>query len=414
MNSNDRLIDGTSEIGVESSPQIQRAQKIDPGAKRNLLIIGGVVGGAVLIMAAMALMSNNSGERAQKGDTPTSIAGGMSEKTRTDELTPYELDKLNRVTEQRAQEAAKKGETFIPPEVPLIKDSSPPPSSLEPVRYDTDRSSRWGQGYDEERMQRVMQGFQAQLGRLAQMNMAPSTSSAERYPVAERQANLPSETTTPKAPPVNEGVVLVEGLHLAAAELLSPVETEKTSFASAKIVSGPLAGGTLYGTAQMVADQGVHIRFNRLLLNGASYTGSYTVNAVALDPAVSHDTLSADVDRKIFERYVLPVFGAAASAYLRAKAQPAQTLVLGTSATGVSQVIQPEYQTKQAAAQGLASGVEQLLSEYSSARAKPSATIPAGAPIGVLFLDPVKCCASDRSQTARLSASNPSGATLGQ
>ncbi len=144
----------------------------------------------------------------------------------------------------------------------------------------------------------------------------------------------------------------------------------------------------------MVADQGVRVRFNRMLFNGRSYS----VNAIALDPSVSHDTLSANIDRKLLERYVLPLIGATASAYLQAVGQAGQTAVLSSGGTPV--IIQPEFSAKQAAAQGAASGINQVMNEYSRNRANPSASLPAGSPIGVLFLDPVQQPNSNPSPVA--------------
>jgi len=51
-----------------------------------------------------------------------------------------------------------------------------------------------------------------------------------------------------------------------AGELKSPIDTDKTAFASANITGGPLAGAVLYGSAQMVRDVGVRVVFNRMLL----------------------------------------------------------------------------------------------------------------------------------------------------
>ncbi|MCX8018094.1 MAG: DotG/IcmE/VirB10 family protein [Rhodocyclaceae bacterium] len=254
---------------------------------------------------------------------------------------------------------------------------------------------------DAERMQRIMQGMQAQMARIVQAHMPPATISAARYQ-DERQQGQPAAQTTPAAAQQAQAptqgapsMELVPALTLVAAELLSPIDTDKTAFVSAKIASGPMAGGTLYGAAEMVRDQGVRVRFNRMLApNGRSYT----INAIAMDPASAHDTLAANIDRKLLERYVLPFIGAVAGGYLDAVAQVQQQVTIADGGAVVVQ--QPEVKAKQAAARGLAAGVNQAVAEASKSRGAPSASLPAGTPIGILFLDAVLSSATTQGAAA--------------
>jgi len=380
------------------TPASKPKKTLDPGAKRNLIIVGSVTAVAIAAVAAIALTGHSSVK--EQGLPKTTINQGiaMGANEASGQLTPDEIKRLDRVNTQKADEAAKQGVTFIPSEVPMNPTGQmpivtpPPPGTNYSVITGAQTGGGAG-GYDQERLQRIQQGFQTQLGKIAQANLAPPTSSAPRYVVAREESGDKPAPAANAGPAVNNSgksqpsavvPALVEGLHLAAGELISPIDTDKTSFASAKIASGPLSGATLYGIVQMVADQGVRVRFNRMLFNGRSYS----VNAIALDPSVSHDTLSADIDRKLLERYVLPLIGTTASAYLQAVGQAGQTAVLNSGGTPV--IIQPELSAKQAAAQGVASGINQVMNEYSRNRANPSASLPAGSPIGVLFLDPVQ------------------------
>lgn len=391
------IVQNDLQEGVDA-PEAKPKKTLDKGAKRNLIIIGSAAAVAIVAMAAIALTSGGPPVREQ-GLAQTNIdpGMGMGQNRSSGQLTPDELQRLDRVTTQKAERAAQQGVTFIPSEVPFTPAPQPsvaPPPPGTNYSVATGAQSGGGTGYDPERVQRMMQGFQTQLGRIAQVNSAPPTTSAPRYQVArDTQAGAQTgavagaSAQNAQAMPAGETVLqpaLVNGLHLAAGELISPIETDKTSFASAKIASGPLSGATIYGVTQMVADQGVRVKFNRMLFGGRSYS----INAIALDPSVSHDTLSADIDRKLLERYVLPLVGATASAYLQAIGQAGQQVVLGPGSTPV--VVQPELSAKQAAAQGVASGINQALSEYGRSRTAPSASMPVGSPIGVLFLDPVQ------------------------
>lgn len=419
------MSEATTNIDTEV-PQIQEPSQtpskktLHPGAKRNLMIIGGAVGVAAVATAAMVVTSTRPAvQEANLPKTTVEQSFDTASRTPSGNLTEEERNRLDRVTAQKADEAAKRGTTYIPSEVPMVP--QPNETDVRPaapgMNYTPGATYAAGGGsaVDQERMQRVMQGFQVQLGRIAQINAAPSTTRAERYasdsvaeakPMATASANPGSNTTVAAqtsqaqhtAAPVD---VVVGALHLAAAELASPIDTDKTSFASAKIASGPLQGATVYGVTQMVADQGVRIKFNRMLWSGKSFA----INAIALDPSVSHDTISAQVDRKIFERYVLPLVGATASAYFQAIGQAGQQIIVGPGDVPV--VVQPELKAKEAAAQGLAAGVAQAMNEYSRNQSVPSAKLPEGTPIGILFLDSVTYGAATNNTQSTTMATAP-------
>jgi len=111
------------------------------------------------------------------------------------------------------------------------------------------------------------------------------------------------------------------------------------------------------------------------------------VNAIAMDPSMSTDTVVANVDRKILERYILPFLGTTTAAYMDAVGQSAQEVVMGGGNTTV--VTQPTLSAKQEAAKGIGAGISQFISDFRQNAGRPSASLPAGWPVGVLFLDPV-------------------------
>ena len=387
--------------GAEAPVAAAKAKKtLDPSAKRNLMIVGGTTLAAVVVVGFVGMQMASGPQLRETGLPATQVqTGGIgAQSTPTGDLTPEDLQRLDRVTQRQAEEAAAAGRTFIPSNLPLNREpASPEPAPLPAqapppgVNYSVSGGQAGMSQADAERFQLMLQGLERQLTRIAEVHAAPPTVSAARYESRDEPARAPvgqpaaaPAQTVAQASPALAVEPLVEGLHLAAAELLSPIDTDKTSFVSARMASGPLAGATLYGVVQMVSDQGVRVRFNRMLAQGRSYS----VNAIALDPAVSHDTLSADIDRKVLERYVLPLIGDTAKAFLQAIGQAGQQVVVGPGNTPV--VVQPEASTRQAAAQGAAAGIDRAMEEFGRSRANPRASLPAGAPIGVLFLDPVE------------------------
>lgn len=171
-------------------------------------------------------------------------------------------------------------------------------------------------------------------------------------------------------------------LRIAGARLVSPIDTGRSEFVSAVIDSGPLAGAYLIGAAKVVAtENGVTVSFTRMSWREQDYK----INAVALDPATSADPVDAQVDRKLMQRFVLPVIFETAQAYAAALARPGQTVVV--SAGGAS-VATPAAAAKEATAAGIAGGLRKA--GEASGQAKASAFMPTGSALPILFLDSVR------------------------
>lgn len=375
-------------------------KSLDPGAKKNLMIIGGAVGLAVVVMGVMFVTMSATPSVSERGLPTTAISAPPASTRATGDLSPEELARLDRVVGREADAAAAQGRTFVPSDIPLIQERpmdipQPMPTAFAPpgMNYHVGSGAHTqGQSQaDAERLQRMMQGFQLQMARIAESNTVPTTISAPRYSgqgATGGQGSQPSAGASSQQPVMTAGApaqtTLVAALSISAAETITAINTERTSFVSARIVAGPAAGGTLYGSSEMVSDQGVRITFNRMLLDGQSYT----INAIALDPADSHDLLNANVDRKRFERYVLPILGSMGGAYFQARAQQATRVVTGPSGDVVA-VEQNEPTARQSVAQALAAGMATAVQQIANQPTQPSATLPAGVSLGILFLDPV-------------------------
>lgn len=398
--SDNKIGDVDQNFGEQGQPEVQGKQglKVDPGAKRNLYIIGGVVVVAVAAVAALAM--SNTGPQVQEGGLPSSkIDRGMTGAAGSPTaLTSDELERLDRVTTAKADAAAEKGSTFIPAEIPMAAASAPPPPVEPPppsVNYNYQQGSQGGVDQaEQQRQERILRGLDKQVQRIVELQQAPTSVSAPRYEAGSQGAQGPQSganaaraTQSASAAPAADAdqPTVLGGFHLAAAELISPIDTERTAFASARVVSGPAAGSILYGTSEIVGDVGVRVKFNMMVAPGGQ---RFQANAVALDPQVSHDTLSATVDRKIFERYVLPIVGVSTAAYLEARGEPGQETVVGPGNTPV--VVTPSSTAKQAAFKGASAGISQAVTEYQRAKGKPSAYLGQGSSVGVLFLEDVK------------------------
>jgi hypothetical protein len=170
-------------------------------------------------------------------------------------------------------------------------------------------------------------------------------------------------------------------LGIAGARLASAIDTSRSEFVSAVIDTGPLAGAYLIGAAKVVpGENGVSVNFTRMTLREREYR----INAVGLDPASSADPVAAAVDRKLLQRFVLPVIFDTAQAYAGALARPGQTVVVSPGGTTVGT---PAAASKEAAAAGVASGLRKV--GESSAQIKATAFMPVGSGVPILFLESV-------------------------
>jgi len=405
--------EGLETVGL-NQPAPKPKKTLDPGAKKNLLIIGGAVGAAVLVMGGMFMMGGDPA--VPEGNLPGTVIdpgiGVGAQREQVQALSPEEMARLDRVIGREADAAAEQGRTFVPADIPIVRGDQPmqpvqpmmPPMPMPPgINYNlgTGAHTQGPSPQEQERMERVMQGFQAQLLRISEANTVPPTSSAPRYgsggPGAQGNvaangagagAGAAGGATAGTAGAPVQQAALVGALSISAAELLTTINTERTTFVSARIVAGPAAGATLYGTSEMVSDQGVRVTFSRMLLDGRSHN----ISAIALDPADSHDLLNANVDRKEFERYVLPVLGAMGSAYFTARGQQAQRVVTGPGSDVIA-VDQDRPTSREAVAQALAAGMAATVEQIAAQPAQPSATLPAGSSIGILFMEPVLAAA---------------------
>lgn len=386
-------VDLDSEVAKPKS-----AKKVAPGFSRNMKIIGAFLGFSILAVGVIAYRSTQSLAAAKNQVPPVSVdavsgvqIGGV---TATKNVTQPELDRLNRVTTTQSEAAKASGNTFIPNNMPLVPAPEIPVTSVNgPGRGYNVQSGQnnGGQGQTSPRDQLRAQGLQVQMGSILRQLEAPPVSSAAAYqsklkePQSQAQASArvaaPSTTDSATANAA-AGETLLKGLGIYGAVLTSPLDTEKTGYVSARVVSGPATGALLFGQGQVVGSEGVRITFNRMAFNDLSYT----INAVALDTQTSSDAMNAEIDRKVFSRYVIPIFGAVGKAYMEAVARPDQQLVVDG---GTVNVVTPGASAKEAAAAGLGAGIDKV-AQAATYTGPNTAYMPANSAIGVLVLDPVR------------------------
>lgn len=398
---------GNVELGAVGSEDgvAQSSRKVDPSFKRNLMIIGGLVGSVAIAVVVMLVMrsksvATGSGEVGLKVSSATQTHGEESP------LSPAMKAAIIEKQRQESEEAKARGEqVHMPAETlgtvtPIREQEGQALQSRQPMPHPSGGSGAYADGMTQaeaEIWQRRREGLQRQLDGLVRTIEDQRPEKAER--VVFTQAAVAPQTggatgqlggtqfvgaTVGQAGPAGQsGVELVGGLEIAVGELASPVDTYKTNYTSARIVAGKLAGALLTGTVK-VYEEGVQSHFTGMRFNGQFYQ----IDAIALDEKTSTDALDARVDRRYLERFVFPVAMAAVGAYSQAKAERASTVIV--SQNGSIGVETPAPSSEQARNAGISAGIRIIGQEAAKEAAKPLRFhLADGTPVGVLFRQPV-------------------------
>jgi hypothetical protein len=398
-------------VPQQTAQQASAAQpagkRLDPGLKRNLLIIGAVVGLSVVGVGLM-LMSRTGSSGANQGPAGVGLPSASPAGTPTTEPTSPMMQQLLREQQQAEADAARRaGRPYIPPDSaatePLPNPAATTPDSrlgnVPGVQPTPVVLSNPGVLTPEEQMarDRARRGLEVQLRDMLSANTPPRE--IVRIQVAPQQqgaaAPTGASTVTPAAPAVAAptssqaqaaGPALVDALEIFAATTLTPVDTYQTGYISARIVSGRLAGAFLVGRTQMV-NEGLQPRFTQMRLGGKTYA----IDAIALDEASGTDSVRADLDRRYLQRYVMPVVVAMVGGYTASRAQTGSQVVgIGTDGTGGVGITQPAPTEKQAVYAGVSQAMSITQRAVDQEAALPiRASLPAGTAIGVMFNAPV-------------------------
>lgn len=386
-------------IGNGIPPEIEDAtptsRKVDPGFKRNLLIIGGGVGVVAAATILVIVLSQGSASKDAKRVVSVELAQGTSANGDEGQLSPA-LAKGIKTAQMNEQAAAKErgDKMFIPQDtlanaVPI----APPPNEVigtgagatapnqnVPVAY---------QYSEEERAQndRRRAGMEIQLGQLVEAEGGGGGGSQrvvfDRSQLPAANTGAAQAQTGAPAAVVDQGTVIAEGLEIAPGETASPIDTYRTKYASARIVAGKLSGAFLVGSTELM-EEGLSTTYSMMRFNNKTYK----IDAIALDEKTSTDAMAADIDRRPLARYVMPVLAAVGGAALTAISTPGSLVVNGAAATTVST---PPPTGRQAAAAGGAAGMQIIQREVDIEAAKPNrATLPAGTSIGIMFRGEVR------------------------
>lgn len=394
---------------VFENPAIGRGQpgtKVADGAfRRNMMIIGGVVGAAILGVILMAVLSSG-GSKGQSGEVRVEAMAGQSQARPDHEVqpTPAMQEMLRKKQAEEAEAARRTGKSYAPTEslgkTEKIEDQRPAGAVNAPMQPSTMQSSaaNFGAGsqYSENDVRAMREGLKTQLAL-----MFPS---AQAQTVRQRLEAVPAETAgsaagarsgaaqtlgpaaAGPASSAADGEALIGALEIYPGRLANPITAikGKSSYASAILTAGPYAGAFMTGTATLTDTEAIDIVFDKIRIGKKAYK----VSAKLLDEQTADAGMRGSIDRRILQRYVLPVAAATLQGFFQASAQTGSMVTSGTGGVLASSV--PAPTEEQARSAGIAAGMGILSREVAQSAQEPIRSSAArDVTIGVMFLNVV-------------------------
>lgn len=386
----------------QGSAPLSGKKRLDPGFKRNMIIIGGVaLAGLVAVVLMMSVGRKNAGEV-----KPSSVnVGAGSGRVPNAELPPAMEAMLLEKEGQESNEAAKRGKSYVPADPRPTQPVEQPPVAPRVMGSAYAQDAYMGQGQGDsvnrvEAYQRQREGLERQLEGLIAVTSPGAVSVRQRVDSQDKQISQAdaragsagtAATTAQRASDSTgeRGQPVIKGHYIAAAVLANKLDVPagKPVYASAKIQAGPMAGAFLTGAATVV-NEGLELRFDKMSFQGKFYQ----VNVTALDEQTAANALSGNVDRRVLQRWVMPVAMATVGKFFEAKSQTGTTIVnVGGGIQGPTQGIQaPPPSEEQARAAGVSAGIAIAQREVErSAQAPIVVSKESNTAMGLLFNAPV-------------------------
>jgi intracellular multiplication protein IcmE len=383
-------------------PAAAQGRRLDPGARRNFLIIGAAV--AVCVAVVVLIVLRAASGTTERAAPPSQVSLGTSDSERVDSVSPETAAKVASKQQQEAEEARRSGRSYVPPDNLGSVQPVTPAVSAGPSAYNVGSAAVTQHAqFNGEQDQRKREGLQRQLAALLGESVAGAGQGARQrvqFEGAQQQgqgAQVASRGQVAAAPAPAAGASgaqaakreAVGSLTIHPAILTSDLmvaANNAQAFATAQITGGPAQGAFLVGSAKVV-DENLEITFNQMRRNGKVYS----ISARALDEQTAGAAISGTVDRRLLQRYVMPIALAMAQGFYNAKAQTGSTITsIGGAGGATAAVSIPAPTTEQARSAGIAKGLEVVGQDVQKQTQMPIlVTRERSYPVGVLFTAPV-------------------------
>ncbi len=403
-------------IGETTAPA--RKNSWDPKGKRNLIIIGSVVGVALLLCGILLFSGGESETKKASAinivDSNRPVMGGM--------LSEEDRRKIREAEDAKMAKALRDGSSYAGAPPPVVTNASlvPDPniSSIhDPGNIGAQANQRAGQG--EVRLNQVQpavvnavppapdearsKGLEEQMSSMmrawgvGQGGENKQLSAYIRETPGRGAANAAQTAQTAQAATTQQratGDVVVAAFEQAyAAETISSIDTDSPGKLRARILTGPMAGAVVTGTARRSGTEGVAMDFNNASLNGRQIK----ISAYGVDMDTDGDVVRGNYDGRYMQRYVFPVLAEGIKAYAGARAQTGTQVIAitvpgtGGTAGGVVSGAQqtPPPTVEQAQNAMISAGAGQVSQALKSGPQDGHLTLGSKTQFGIVFDTPI-------------------------
>lgn len=400
--------------GFDDDPTSE-GQTLGSMVQSNPLVKIGILFGIIAVIFALVLFFGGDSQE----DAFSLVVGGSNVTSvpgTSENITPAYSDAIQDVNEQNLEEAQLTGGSVLPIPTNTARGQVQPAEDEEPKQ---DPLQRWRQ-LQEERLQRELQNSNV----IAPTDLPQNNAHAESVQqlagimAAQMQSILDRESanevqirniTNPDlleilAEKEREGLesevvgdddsgfgeenlteeIVIPAGEIEYAQLLIEANSDNPGPVIAQIVSGPLSGSKLIGDFATTEDL-ITLNFNRVIVDGIDYG----ITAVALDPETALPGLATEIDRRYFQRIVLPIASAFIEGVATAIAETGRTEVIQEGDSVAEQTVEADFTEQMAAGIEEAGGELRTIVEEMNEDVEPLIIVESGTPMGILFLQAV-------------------------
>ncbi|MCI5060379.1 MAG: DotG/IcmE/VirB10 family protein [Alphaproteobacteria bacterium] len=384
--------------------------------KNNPFVKIGVILGALALLILGIILFGGKNEK----DPTSRVARSrdLTEAPGTAEVTEAYRQAVEEENTRRTEEALRQGESAVPTPVEAPKGTLPlqfeEPAEEDPLE-------RWRRMQEERiRQQQIQQQVEPQeppepevdtktpaVNAMAQamaqqmesvlanqpingMNVQPVATMAYLEALAEKQRQQLEAALAAQQQQLEEDgeevEILIPAGTIEYAYMLTEANTDAPGPILAQIATGPLKGARIIGNFAATNDY-LTMNFSTAVLDGVDYAA----NAVAIDPDTTLPGVVTDIDRRYWQRVILPMAAEFVEGLTEAIADSGRTSVTISGDTVSETTSNQDLSRDQKVASGIAEAGEELSNIFGEMfdGTQPLIRVRAGTPIGVLFVSPV-------------------------
>jgi hypothetical protein len=332
----------SASIGGNGPVPAQAKPRWDRKGKRNMIVIGGVIGTAVLLLLLLSLGGEDSDDKKQsvivEGRSDAPVGTGMLSEADRAALKQEDNTRIAAaLTGGQSAVGTNVGAGTVQPDMQQMaaQQSAAPLTQQGEMRVDQHGQQRTaGQaqvqtapaGPDQEKlrgledqMTRMMTAWglgQGEGGQRALSTYVRDTRVSGNGST-RGQAEQDGSEQNSRQRRADDLMVVKAYDQPYAAEMISAVDSDTPGKLRARILSGPLTGAVVIGATRRIGDQGFQADFTSAVFNGRSMK----ITAYGMDGEEGGDTVRGEYDGRYMQRYVFPVVAEGVKAYAGARAQ---------------------------------------------------------------------------------------------